>query len=105
MIIYHSNGTEVNRFDLTDPTVASFSTSIDRTVTVTWGSSSGDYFSYLSKATNLMTESVFNFFFNFVGPDLLNPGQYYIKVEAGNCYRNTYNDIAKCFSEVEQFQG
>nr|XP_022295374.1 uncharacterized protein LOC111105368 isoform X1 [Crassostrea virginica] len=57
LIIYHSNGTEVNRFDLTDPTVASFSTSIDRTVTVTWGSSSG--------------------------PDLLNPGQYYIKVEAG----------------------
>ena len=46
-----------------------------------------------------------NFFFNFVGPDLLNPGQYYIKVEAGNCYRNTYNDIAKCFSEVEKFQG
>lgn len=52
-----------------------------------------------------MTESVFNFFFNFLGPDLLNPGQYYIKVEAGNCYRYTYNDIAKCFSEVEQFQG
>ncbi|XP_078331914.1 uncharacterized protein LOC111106886 [Crassostrea virginica] len=57
LILYHSNGTEVKRFDLTDPTVASFSTSIDRTVTVTWGSSSG--------------------------PDLLNPGQYYIILFTG----------------------
>lgn len=43
MIIYHSNGTEANRLNITDPNIAIFSTSVDRTVTVTWGGSSGKF--------------------------------------------------------------
>lgn len=43
MIIYHSNGTEANRFNITDPNIAIFSTAVDRTVTVTWGGSSGKF--------------------------------------------------------------
>eukprot|EP00105_Crassostrea_gigas_P037278 XP_019921426.1 PREDICTED: uncharacterized protein LOC105325208 [Crassostrea gigas] len=58
MIIYHSNGTEANRLNITDPNIAIFSTSVDRTVTVTWGGSSG--------------------------PDILGVGQYYILLEAGS---------------------
>ncbi|XP_052687753.1 uncharacterized protein LOC128166542 isoform X2 [Crassostrea angulata] len=58
MIIYHSNGTEANRFNITDPNIAIFSTAVDRTVTVTWGGSSGS--------------------------DILGVGQYYILLEAGS---------------------
>ncbi|XP_052683063.1 uncharacterized protein LOC128163488 [Crassostrea angulata] len=58
MIIHHSNGTEANRLNLNDPSVASFSTLDDRMVTVTLGNSSG--------------------------PDLLGSGQYYIILEAGS---------------------
>lgn len=42
MIIHHSNGTEANRLNLNDPSVASFSALDDRMVTVTWGNSSGN---------------------------------------------------------------